>query len=205
MPTTPYQEYVQFAQPHVPGCPEFVIEEHIAEAANKFCKKSYAWRQELAAQNTVVSVSDYVIPVPAGTTLEDVVHLEVDKAAQVRISDKDWQQVYGEVVTKPRWYALVQDTTLRMYPTPDAVYEYRGTLVLVPTLSATGAESFLFNNHARCIAYGAVATLKATPGKEWTDFEGAVFYKTKFQGGIDEARIRDNRGVRRQVRFQPFA
>ena len=97
------------------------------------------------------------------------------------------------------------DQELRFYPTPDAKYGFNGNAVIKPSRTATGVEDFIFETHSKAIASGAIASLAAIPGKEWTNPDLAMMYRQGFIKATDDARGRDTRKAHMRVDSVHFA
>ncbi len=205
MPTTQYVDYYPYVQPYVPGCPEAVISAYIAEAANAFCDKTYLWRVPLPDTNTVADTQDYVVTPPADTELVDVLLVEFEGTPIDRTHDVMMPLFVADVSAQPNAYSLVEPATIRFYPPPNDEYTFRGVMVLKPTLTCAGAASFLFLNHGRCIAAGALERLFSIPNKPWSDPAQAAYYSRYYDKALADARIHDTRSVNRHVRQIPFA
>lgn len=200
-----WDRFYRHVQPHVPGCPEIVIEQHLQEAAADFCARSEVWRYQIEPDYTVAGVADYFLDVPTGALLENITALFVDGFPVKRVSDSDFAQDPGAPQSAPTRYSIIQDRQIRFYDTPDRSYEFRGYGVLKPTLSATGIEDFIFETHGRAIACGAIASLTIIPGKEWTNPDLANYYKAKFLKQSDDAKGRDVRRANMRIRSVNFA
>ena len=199
MALVPYENLFKHVQPYVPGCPESIIVDHLAEAAATFCVGSEIWRFDIESETTLEST--YLIDIPTGAVLEDIVYLEVDGMALRRLSDK---LAFTADEGAPMAYAIYQDQNIRFYPTPDKAYTYQGIGVLKPALSSAGLEDFLYESHGRTIAYGALAKLLEIPGKEWANPMQAQLAFVQFRRGVDAAKMRDYRKVPMRPRARQF-
>lgn len=191
--------FFPYVQPHVPGCPEIVIQTHLQEAAAEFCKLSEIWRFDIEQDFTSKNTSDYEIDVPVGAVLENILVLYVDGTAIRRVSDRHFDMPSDIAPAAPSYYSIYQDTQIRFYPTPDKKYTFEGVGVLKPKLSATGVEDYIFETYGRAIACGAIAKLAIIPGKEWTNPDLAAYYRAKFHKDAAEAKGRDTRRVNLRV------
>jgi hypothetical protein len=206
MAATSLDNFFRFITPSVPECPEFVVREHLAEAAAQFCQETQCWRVPLEASPTVAGEGLYDVDVPAGTVVEAIIAMEVDaqrvapalEALELPTSSLDDRG-------KPMAYALVGDRQIQFYPTPDGVYTYRGLVAVKPTLSASSVEEFIYQSWGRSIAYGAIGTLKLVPGKAWSDPKMAEHYLALFNKGIAQCKRREYRNTPIRVRFPGFA
>lgn len=199
-----WDSFFPYVQPHVPGCPEIVITAHLQEAAADFCERSEVWRFDIEKDFTSKNTSDYEIDVPTGAVLANVLNLYVDTLPIKRVSDRHFDLPQNFTTSRPTYYSLYQDSQIRFYPTPDSKYTFDGTGVLKPSLTATGVEDFIFENHGRTIACGALGKLAIIPNKEWTNPELASYYTAKFFKETDEANQRDTRRVNMRIAPQGF-
>jgi hypothetical protein len=194
-----WDSFFPYVQPHVPGCPEIVIQSHLQEAAADYTASSGIWRFDIESDFTSKNNSDYDVEVPTGTVLENVLALYVDGAASRRVSDRHFALSNTAAKAAPIYYSLYRDNQIRFYPTPDGKYKFEGVGVLKTSLGASGVEDFIFESHGRSIACGAIWKLAAIPNKEWTDIELAMHYKQLFHKHIDDAKGRDTRRVNLRV------
>jgi hypothetical protein len=104
----------------------------------------------------------------------------------------------------PTHYWLVDDTTVRLYPIPDAVQTLSASLVLKPALNATGVETFLYNAYFDSLVSGALARLMRIPNKDWTNPKLSQMHQQIFYTGISEARTRAHRGVVFRIEPSPI-
>ena len=206
MATTLWSTFYPYIQPHLPGCPEIVMEASMQEAAAKFLERSEVWRFEIETDFAVKNVADYPIFIPTKeAVLENIYELVLDGQPMSRVSDKHIDSTRFRSNGRPAYYTIFQDTSIRLYPTPDKKYSYSGWGVLKTKLSATGVEDWVFESHGRCISYGALAQLSSIPGKEWTNLDLSMYYRQKFAKEIDNANSREYRGVSSRIQFRDFA
>jgi hypothetical protein len=173
-----WDNFFPYVQPHVPGCPEIVIQTHLQEAAAEYIARSELWRFDIESDFTSKNTSDYEIDVPTGAVLENILTLFVNGAAAKRVTDRHFQ---------------VSNTADNSAPSSFSIYQDK------PSLSATGVEDFIFETHGRSIACGAIWRLTVIPGKEWSNPELAMYYKTEFYKHMDAAKGRDTRRVNLRI------
>lgn len=200
-----WENFFTLVQPHVSGCPEVVIENHLRQASVDFCERSEVWRRRLETDYTIQGVSDYELSVPNNALLENITSLFIDGLPARRVSDFNIENYPDTAEGRPQYFSMHEDAEVRLYPTPDARYSLKTDCVLKPGLEATGVEDFIFRTHRQCIAYGALGTLMIIPGKEWTNPELATYYSLKFNKSCDDAKGRDNRRSGMRVRYRNFA
>lgn len=200
-----WDQFFRHLQPYVPGCPEVTMEDHLRDAAVMFCARSEAWRVELGPAVTVAGTQDYTVTVPANTDIENVVELYLNDVRLKRVSDLYAALAPGAPTARPNAFAVLPDGQLRFFSTPDDAYTFGGQMVLKPSLAATGVEDFLFVDHAKSIAYGALSTVLLIPGKEWSNPDMANYFRAKFFSCADEAKLRDTRRSNLRVSGPTFA
>lgn len=203
--TALWSSFYPIVQPHVPGCPEVVIDEHLQEAASVFCARSEVWRQPIEFGTTTAGVSTYGVDTPLRAVVENVPYVYLDGSLLRRSNDVYVEEYSDQGDGKPVSYTVYSGDQLKFFPTPDGVYTYRGLAVLRPKTDATGVEDFIYQNHRRAIACGAIASLTIIPNKEWTNPELAAFYAAKFLKDTDDAKGRDIRRTNLRVRGVGFA
>lgn len=200
-----WERFFRYVQPHVPGCPEVVIENHLRDAAIAFCERSGVWIYHAEPFTTHVGVSDYYVDVEGGSMLDNVVSLHVDGLLLERVSLTHPPTNPTEPQGAPRRYSILEGQQVRLTPAPDKEYSVHVTTVLKPTLSARSVKDFIFEAHGQAIAAGALASLMVTPGKEWTNPELAAFYDTQFLRQADDAARRESRRTNLRVGSVKFA
>lgn len=202
---TSWDELFTQVQPYVPGCPEVVIREHIRDAAIDFCERSEVWRYTFGPEQTAANERDYTVPTVGASDVENVVALYVEGTAIRRVSDLYTSLPPSFPASQPLHYSQLSTQLVRFYPTPDKAYSFSGTVVLKPSLTSSGMETFLYRAHGRSIACGAVASLTAIPDKEWSNFDLATYYDAKFLRQADDAKGRDTRRSGLHVKPMKFA
>ena len=116
-----------------------------------------------------------------------------------------WRVEYVGVGT-PREYLEKNDTTITIFPAPDAVITMAIDCSMVPNReSETGIEDYLYQSYAEYIASGAIYRLASTPLKNpWTNVDLAAYHQQRFERGIDLALYRDMQGVAPRARPRMF-
>lgn len=200
---TKWESFYPHVQPYVPGCPEIVIEAHLQESAAEFCAKSEVWRFSLDPDFTSKNTSEYELDVPSGSMLENILFLYLNGAPLTHVSERHFSipvsNTGAPLVGTPVYYSILDDASIRMYPTPEGKHVFTGVGVLKPKLSATGVEDFIFETHGRSIAAGAIARIAGIPNKEWSDPVLSATYKAEFNMAICSAKGRDTRRVNLRV------
>lgn len=203
-----WDKFYPYVQPYVPGCPEVVIQTHLQEAAAEFCAKSEVWRQTLELSSTSANMSDYELDVPNKSVLENIMFLTLDGVTMTPVSERHFNpgvNADGSAITgTPTRYSVLEDASIRMYPTPIAKHKFTGVLVIKPSLAAKGVENFIFETHGRSIAAGAIARIAGIPNKEWSDPDNSMRNQIEFERAMCAAKGRDTRRVNMRVQQVNF-
>jgi hypothetical protein len=199
MATVDWDVFYPYVQPHLPGCPEIVIDAHLQEAAAEFLERSEIWRFDIDLDITARNEPDYQIDVPTGAVLHDVIYVALDGHELRKVSDKHMNSSVINGTAKPQFYSMYQNDSIRLFPTPDASYKFKGVGILKTSLTAKKLEEFIWENHGRCIAYGAISRLAMIPGKEWSNPDAGVYYRNMFISEADAAKAKDYRRVNVRV------
>lgn len=199
-----WANFYPYIQPHLPGCPEIVIENHLREAASEFCKLSQIWRYDIDKDYTSRNTAEYDIEVPTRTVLEDILILYLDGLPIKQVSDRHFDLPSMYQNSRPTAFSIYQDSQIRFYATPDGKYEFEGVAVIKPSSSALDVEDFIYETHGRSIACGAIYRLAMIPAKEWTNPELATYYRAEFYKHAADARSRDTRASGQTVKMVGF-
>lgn len=199
MANVDWDAFYPYVQPHLPGCPEVVITSHLQEAAAEFLERSEVWRFDIDLDITARNEPDYEIDVPTGAVLHDVLYLALDGVELKKVTDKHINSSILNTTSRPMYYSMYQNDSVRLYPTPNTNYRFQGVGILKTALDAKDLEEWIWNNHGRCIAYGAISRLAAIPGKEWSNPESGMYYRSLFNADADLAKAKDYRRVNLRV------
>jgi hypothetical protein len=198
-----WEYFYPYVQPYVPGCPEMVMDAHLQEAASVFCARSEVWRVNIGPEFTSNNVADYELDLTRNAVLENILFLRLDGREMEHVSDRHFAPaVYAAgdpVKGMPVRFSVIEDSTVRMYPTPTKKHTFVGEAVLKPKLSATGVEDFIFESHGRSIALGAVARITEIPNKEWSNLEVSMKHSMEFERRMCAAKGRETRRVNLKV------
>lgn len=206
MSITAWSSFQRFIAPTCAGVPWPLAQNALLDASSEFFERSLAWKTEpLVAFNTTQNVATATPTLPGlivkvialrdGTTgryLKRIRHGLIESAG------------FNDTGT-PVEYQMVDNSTVELFPTPDAVYSLQINAAMKPDkTTATGIDSVLFENYGEQIASGALARLLAMPGKEWANPELAAVHLGRFNEGINRAIYKDTQGTRPRARPRMF-
>lgn len=198
-----WADFLPLVKPHIPGCPDITLKTYLAIVSSDFFAQTHIWRDDISPIITASGIVEYDLD--AEVLVEAVTSVIVDKTAlqqtDMRLIPDDRRYDTG----RPTHYWIQSDTAIRLFPIPDDRITLRLTGVLKPSRDATGVEDWIYETWADAIVCGTIARLAAIPGKEWTDINLAEYNKKQYQQALANARIRDTRGVARNVAMRPAA
>jgi hypothetical protein len=171
--------------------PHGLIVEELREAAIRFFERTEVWRKTLDPIAFSADQTEAELVLPEGTALVSVPSGTIDG---------DDLAVVGYKVSLDAPESLVLESA------PTRAVEVVVEVVLKPSYTSTEIPSARESEHARAIASGAIAALKAMRGAEWYDPEGAAISLDEFKREIAEARRRRFQAkVSRSLRVSPVS
>lgn len=214
MTTVSLDALLPYVSPSVPACPLETQRTAIRDAATEFLAATHIWREPLPLDFTQPGLAEYSLdptPIPDTTRPPD------DPAfVPVRVESVLWVMLAGHHLTGtdrrvsarmrhdlegvPQFYWLVHDRMLRLYPTPEGVYEFYGELAIKPTRDSPVLPEWVVDDWADAITDGVLWRLMRTPQTAWTNMELAVFHRRRFDREKANAKTRSYRHVQMRVR-----
>lgn len=198
-----WDAFLPLLSPYVPGCPDPSAKTYLAQVASDFFARTYIWRTEIDAVYLAPNLIEYDLDSEA--VVEDILGVVYEDTMLERT---DLRLLPLESLTEtgsPRAFYVHNDTTIRIYPIPDASGKLSITAVLKPSRTALSVEDWIFETFADVLVSGAVYRIARIPGKDWTNPALAEEHRLIYERAIANARIRDFRGVPLAVRMQPAA
>lgn len=169
-----------------------VTEGAIKRAVIELCTKALVWKHVEFTADVVAGVSAYQITPPTGSTVVGVAEVLYDGR---QISAKSFSTLNA---TKPGWmstqgdpeaYTQIETDRLILAPVPSSsvVSGLHVTLYLAPEYDASEAPAWILERHRYAIAEGAISRLMMMPGKKWTDLQGGIDRRARFESQIANA------------------
>lgn len=198
--------------PHLPGCPEALVDQALVDAAIEFCDSSLVLRQSLDPFNTVVNIAQYDLDAPSSQH-------DINRVLSVTLDGKLLSPGMAEVIrgdlptdkAKPRgFYTDRTDSvfTLKLSPPPDDVYSVVVSVALSPARTATQLEDDLYNIWIETLTASTIARVMQIPGQPFSNPAGARMLMDSVARQTVRSRIEGNYGQMRgsmRVRSRPFA
>lgn len=193
--------------PELPGCTIAMVNLHLRETAREFCAKTSAWREPLAAVNTVAAQAGYALATPTNSELVRVTELTVNSILLWRHSDHDRAGTATEVIPQ---YLIDQPpftfdenlSTITLatdeIPTAAVVGGLVVEAALKPTAAAATLPDFLLTKYGDAIRYGTLSRLMVMGKKPWGDRPLAVEYGQRWHAALNFAAYQAQVGNTRQ-------
>ena len=212
--TISIDQFVDNVRSDVLGCPDPAIENAVRDSIVEFCRKTWIIQRDFVYNSTVLDAMEELIDAPylefdgITPTIPDVgmrpvivlgvfVTKDVDTdyfplslMSKYRIATRPY--MYWESQTTsglPSHYWAVSMDAIRVYPVPEIDYYLAMRAAFKPKADAVYFDESLYDDWLEEIASGAKMRLFGMASKPWTDYNLAVYEKSKFNSGIGRARI----------------
>lgn len=197
----------------VPGCPDLLVEREVRNAAIEFCRRSFAWRQQLDPIAVTANVGTYSLESPMMearvvkiysailTTLSAdpaIAAPSVKKLHSKTVQDLDSACPGWRLSQSPSASSHIAETTFFTQESADTILlagmpVVDGTLqilgALVPLRTASGMDSWVSEQYYEAICHGAKARLMAIPHKPWSEPNLSVWHTGEFDKAISGANV----------------
>jgi hypothetical protein len=211
---TNYEAFLVDVLPHVPGCPADMAVREIRSTIIEFCEKSLIHQITTDPLTIRANVREYDLDAPKGHRVHKIMKawfkgqlLEPVAPDEMKGPDAYNTRIpgYSPGRSDPVAYTQTNFSTVSFLPIADQTHQAAVTMrvALAPLRNSTECEDFLFEHWGEFLACGAKARLMLTPGKPYTNTEGAVVNQGRFTTALNDARQRAIRGnVRSDLRVQ---
>lgn len=193
---------------HVPGCPEVVAEHALLRAAQEFFETTRLWR--LWVEEDMVTEADVTEYEPFLDSKTEIVRLETavldGRPIEVRSVDDlpvDWRENPQGLCTGVH---IANDRkTIVLLPPQAEGLALNVELSMKPSETALGVDDVFYAQFVRQIAAGAVCMLKEHTDKSYSDPNGALAWRARFDSHMATADFQRHRGFssarpRRQIK-----
>lgn len=226
---TAIDDFVPYVVPYAGGASHPVAKRAVVEAIDEFCRKTWYYRERLAAQrildtDTVVGDFDaypnpitvngaerypivqtkseqYVIEAPTG--MRPLVVVEVDAGGTMLKPITSFTaadtSAWYDKDGASSYFTRNPSRVTEIFPTPETPDDIVVDVAFIPLHNASSVPDLLFTNFRQVICDGALSKLYAQSNQSYSDPKGAVYKNLAFTRGIAEARIEGNRGNTRAM------
>lgn len=212
-----FEELLPYVLPSVPTCSNMLAIQNIRRAAIDLCQRSRIWRSTQHPLPTGNEMCEYEFEPPETAErvrVEWVTYegrqLTPTTEHQLFKCDPEWVKQRGapthflEMNTQavrlwpvPAGWFSAADSSLFMAPAGDSLeadiaYDSQPCAVTIrisckPSITASGMDGLVLDDHYSAIVNGALAYLFMTPGHPWSDPVIGQSYQAAFVGGIEQA------------------
>lgn len=170
-----WSDLFQDILPHVPGCPEPLIEDALKRVAIQFCRFTHIWEEQLEDIYPINGITRYSVNAPEGT---EVISISYCATKTTPVPKSNWPQI----------------NPFGLLKFPEQPDPSKGPLeiraILKPTRTATGMPDQIGLHYQEALINGALAKLQEMPRKDWTDLQLSAYHQTLFDESVREARFR---------------
>lgn len=192
----PWSYWFPDVLPHVPGCPQPLVEHELLRAAKVFFGRTRAWKVDSPVAAVLAGQADVTVPMAS-------VEHELVRVESVRLDGKHLRLITTEALEaahagewrthagSPHAYFLVQPGEVRLYPVPvsDAATGLTARVSIAPSDVSPGLPDHLGQAFGDAIQTGAKARLMLYPGRSWTSGELAGVYAQAFDRLVHDATV----------------
>jgi hypothetical protein len=198
-------DFLAMVRGRLPGCPDFVLNEAVRDAAIEFCK-----RTRLLVERVTVDVvaEEAAVTLSPDTDLHwEVLDLRRDNTRLTPWNRNEALMQDQSLETgAPQYYYQEGDRTLALSPIPDADETLTALVTLRPDDAATTLPDVLWTDYREPIAAGARAWVRRNHG-DWVNPQLEAEDRVIFERAIHNQNIRRARGgvnTTLRVRSHPF-
>ncbi|MFZ9326458.1 MAG: hypothetical protein ACO24H_03225 [Polynucleobacter sp.] len=213
--TVGYEDFLPEVVQYVPDVPEFIAINAIRNACIEFCEKSRYLQTDLAPVNLVANQSTYTVIVPPDTKFVDIVEAYANDVLLIPKSSEELSRIYRytdwrSVEGQPMYITREVYTSVQLVPFLTSVtagQQLSMRISYAPTRDSAEISEDIYEQFLEYISFGARYRLYSTPKQAYYDRGLAMEYLRLFRAGINEARVRVNKGLSRtsgRIEYQRF-
>ncbi len=171
-PTIDYSAFLEYVIPHVPGVPEVIATRCIRDMVIDFCDETKTYIQTLDPTAVRSGDLEMELDIPSGTKLAGVIMLTLLDGTQFTPLD----------------HYLVKHGIVEFIQPFGGDDSVTATVALKPSRTSTRCPSYIFEDHAETIGFGAQAMLLAMPNEEWGNPALAPSAYSMYRVGVNKAK-----------------
>lgn len=179
-------------EPHVPGCPEIMVDDAILKVVVDFCVRSRAWRYVPETVRTSPGTEEYEPDLPGGTAIAWLLSAAFNGSA-LNVTTKGDIPAVGRS-GQPTAAYVFSDAEIGLRNIPNRAGDLEMHLALRPTPRAKEWPDDLHVLYGDHIANGVLARLWAQPRHPWAAVELVPDARIRYEAGLSDAEYRAGRG-----------
>lgn len=189
---TPWAAFFPDVLPHVRGCPDPTVTQHLQRAAAEFFRRTRAWVEWLDAVTGDGDRTEIDLETPSGSTVVMLERVLVDEKPVAVASHRSMSLSTSEMDGDGVGSADRLSVVFAQAPADGAAVRIH--VSLSPSRTSAGIPDDLFEHHADPIVAGALARLFALPKTEWADGQLAAYHSARFENFVGQRAYRAWRG-----------
>lgn len=188
-----WSDFGPYVLPHVFGCPDPTMEQHVRLAAIEFFRRTLSWREVL---ESVLTDGTALVEVEAPSQAQVIKIKSVSVAGQETPLVETSHGMELASSSPGSEFAFTHDgRTLSVYPVQSPGVMVSADAALAPSITSTTLPDALAYQHMQDIAHGAIASLKRLPGQPFSDPNGAQDQQALFERRISTIAAKHSRGL----------
>jgi len=169
---TDYSAFLEYVVPHIPGVPEVTAKRCIRDTVIDFCDETKTYELVLDGTLLKAGIAEFDLEVPNGTKLSGVSKLTTSDGSELQ----------------PLKHYIVRQSTVEVV-TPFSTDEViTATVALKPSRLSTSCPSFIYEDWAEVIGFGAQAMLLNMSNEEWGNARTAASAYSLYRNGVAKAK-----------------
>lgn len=166
-----FLDFAPFIRPEVQGCPDFLLERAVRDAATDFCRRTDVYLAEPEYIQISAGVNEYSVTIPTGTELNHIVDIYNNNVALSPVSFTELLKRLGDEDTRgnPKYYAQRDNTDFYLAPIPADKDTLRVLYSLKPTSSSTSIPDTIGKEYREIISHGALFRLQMMAGQPFSN------------------------------------
>ena len=176
-----------------PGCPEFILDEGIRDAAIDFLMRTDAYKVEEDIF-FVANIDEYSLSAPRGFEVNHILQVMRGQEELAAASFEDIRRMQSiNEPGKPQYYGSPDNTLFYVSPVPLENETAKVIYSLKPLRSAGSIPDTIGLEYKDAIVSGALSRVLLQPGVAWTDTDRAIYFERRYQ--------RETARIQRVVKF----
>jgi len=166
-----FTDFAPFIRPEVQGCPDFLLERAVRDAATDFCRRTDVYLAEPEYIQISAGVNEYTVTIPSGTELNHIVDIYSDHIALNPVSFTELLKRLGDENTRgtSKFYAQRDNKDFYLAPIPAEKDTLRVLYSLKPTSSSTSIPDTIGKEYREIISHGALFRLQMMAGQPFSN------------------------------------
>lgn len=197
-----------------------IVREALRSACRDFAKRTHLWTHTNVL-HLQTDTTSYAMPIPEDTLVQEILYMgrridgtsdpvKYNDISPFRTTESDldyestsWRNLTSDTANVQAFYLGEDRKTLHIVPKPLTDYPDGLTfrVALMPDQNAVEVPDIFYDSWAEAIAAGAAAKILMTPGKDFTNYEGALLLQRDFNKAVAAA-MRMQHTNRDRVKFR---